>query len=385
MLILSSNTAQVITSLAEAITEGRKSSDENRSQALKLLQESLEFLQRCLNVQEYQLNQAQEFEATENKHGQQQQSRVSTATNAPTSSSDLGEEETWATILEPVTTSSLLDTTIAQTETLIAICNLESSRASQGWPLAWIEEYHQNSLQSKLSAFASTTNRQDEVNLAEAKFRCALADAAFRSSRIDLPTYLREVQESFQGLDMSSNPQGLCDRADAELALNASIRQGSLPDPETSAEMDEFNKTSWKHITTALNSLTAASKLAGAQNLARIHLRRGDCELLRLALGEQPTRYNLAIKSTAVLLANAGLYYRMASRQASSEGAEAKEEGEEAYVKELIISMLADNGENFKGTSSGLTQVDVQEMVAEMQEEGILGKEGAAKVIGFIS
>ena len=75
----------------------------------------------------------------------------------------------------------------------------------------------------------------------------------------------------------------------------------------------------------------------------------------------------------------------MASRQASSEGAEAKEEGEEAYVKELIISMLADNGENFKGTSSGLTQVDVQEMVAEMQEEGILGKEGAAKVIGFIS
>ena len=97
--------------------------------------------------------------------------------------------------------------------------------------------------------------------------------------------------------------------------------------------MNEFSKVSWTHITTALDSLTAASKLRDAQNLSRIHLRRGDCELLRLSLGEQPLKYELAIKSATILLQNAGLYYRMAGRQAGSDGAGAKEEGQEAYVK----------------------------------------------------
>lgn len=377
--------AQVLTSLAEAITEGKRSSDQSRSQALKLLQESLEFSQRCLNVQEYQLNQAQEFEATDNEAEQStavMDGRESRGTKTPTSSSDQVKEETWATIIEPVTPSSLLDTIVAQIETLATICVLESS---PGWPLAWVEEYYQASLQQKLAAFASTTQRENEASLVEAKFRCALADAAFRNSRIDLPTYLRELQESFEGLDMSNSPQGLCDRADAELALYASMRQGSLSDQDNLAEMNDFNKTCWKHISTALDSLTAASKLPGVQNLARIHLRRGDCELLRLSLGEQPTGYDRAIKSASVILGNASLYYRMAGRQASQEGAEAKEEGKESYVKELIVSMLADKREDFKGISSNLTRVDIQEMAAEMQEEGILGQEGAAKVVGYIS
>lgn len=361
---------------------------------MKLLQESLEFSQRCLNVQEYQLNQRQEYEAIEDKEGQQQQQpaepmdvEVSRATKTPTSSSDDGEEETWATVLEPVTPSSLLDTILAQIETLTVVCALESSSASQGWPLAWVEEYYQSSLQSKLSALATTAQRQEEARLAEARFRCALADAAFRSSRIDLPTYGREVQESFHGLDMSRDPQGLCDRADAELAFYASMRQQtSLPDPDHPAEMHEFSKTCWQRVTTALDSLTAASKLPGAQNLARIHLRRGDCELARLGLGGRPTGYELAIKSASVLLANAGLYYRMAGRQASSEGAGAEEEGKEAYVKGLIVSMLADDHEeSLKAITSDLTRGDIRETVAELQEEGILGVEGAAKVVNLIS
>ena len=390
-MISSSNTAQVLTSLAEAITEGRKSSEESRSQGLKLLQESLEFAQRCLAVQEFQLNEAQECEIEEDEdeyHGQSVKSSDNSApdvTDAPKSSPSQDEEEVWATVLEPVTPSSLLDTAISQVETLTVICTLESSSTSQEWPLAWVEEYYQNLLASKLSAFATASKRQNEARVAEAKFRCALADAAFRSSRIDLPTYLREVQESFQGLDMSDDPQGLCDKADAELAFSANVRQGSLPHPENPDGMNELNKVCWKHITLALDSLTAASKLSGAQNLARIHLRRGDCELLRLSLGEQPTRYDLAIKSATVLLGNAGLYYRMAGRQATSGGLETQEEGREAYVKELIVSILSDNEEDFKKSSSELTQIDVQETVAELHEEGILGEEGASKVMGFMS
>ena len=391
IVIRFSNTAQVLTSLAETMTEGGKSSEESRSQGLKLLQESLEFSQRCLNVQEFQFNQAEERENADIEDEDQQQSikpsndGMSGAADAPLSSPDQDKEEIWATVLEPVTPSSLLDTTISQIETLTVICTLESSSASQGWPLAWVEEYYQNLLANKLSAFATTSQRLDEARLAEAKFRCALADTAFRSSRIDMPTYLREVRDSFQGLNMSNDPQGLCDIADAELAFSASVRQGSLPDSENSDDMNELSKTCWKTITSALDNLTAASKLSGAQNLARIHLRRGDCELLRLSLGDTPTQFDLAIKSAVVLLGNAGLYYRMAGRQASSGGLDSKEEGREAYVKELIVSLLASNEEDFKQNWSDLTQTDVQETAAEMHEEDILGEEGFGRVIGFMS
>lgn len=355
---------------------------------------------------------------------------VSRATNRPpAASADQVVEETWATIVDPITPSTLLDTIIAQVETLTVISTLEASSTAQDWPLGWVEEYYQSILQTKLSALASTTTRQQEARLAEAKFRCALADAAYRSARIDLPTYRHEVQESFQYFAMSGDdPQALCDRADAELTLYASMRQqqqqqqkessSSLPDSETSAEaQNDFNKTSWKHITSALDSLTAASKLPTVQqhNLARIHLQRGDCELQRLSLGESPARYDLALQSASVLLGNAGLYYRMAGRQASSEGAMMmmmKEEGREAYVKELVVSMLASNTntntnttttaaaddgggagaggggggeESWKGISSESTRADIRDMVTEMQEEGILGPEGAAKVMGLIS
>ena len=79
------------------------------------------------------------------------------------------------------------------------------------------------------------------------------------------------------------------------------------------------------------------------------------------------------------------MYYRMAGRQASKGGLETKEEGKEAYIKELIVSMLGDNEEDFTQTSSDLTQMDVQETVAEMHEEGILGEEGVGRVMSFMS
>src|SRR5271156_5358027 len=62
-----SNTAQVLTSLVEAITEDRSGSASNED-GLRLLEEAIELFQRCLTLQEfdYAESQAQEEEAALN-------------------------------------------------------------------------------------------------------------------------------------------------------------------------------------------------------------------------------------------------------------------------------------------------------------------------------
>ena len=393
LLIEASNTGQVLTSLAETLLDERAVSVDQRQQALKILQEALEYFQRCFDLQEYQYNLSQE-NPPEDAADSEQVSSSATQDDRDMDLSAEGEaeqtqEETWATLVEPVTLNSLLDTTLAQLETLTAICSLDGPQPD--WPFGWVEEFFQSSLQGKLTSFANSTSRSQEVNLAVAKFRSALSQAAFRCNRIDVQTYARELLYAFQPVDLSQDPQSLCDRADAEMALVTTIRQQSQQQSQNEPFFESpeaFSKFVWTHATTALDSLTAASKLPHAQNLARIHMRRGDCEMYRFSLAEPPNNYALAAKSIPTLLGNAALYYRMAGRQAGAEGTVAKEDGEEAYVKELIVEMLIEaSTTNDKADLAGLsasTRKDVRDVVEEMREEGILGAGCAERVSGML-
>ena len=363
----SSNTAQVLTSLAEAISEGRNPSASPQDEALRLLQESLELFQRCLNVQEFRLTQDQE-------HGTPEAQPPIVANNTSvdnviSSTSNASEEEVWASVEEPVTKDALLDTTIAQLETLTAICCLGHSG------LAWVEEYYRTTLKDKISFYVDGSSRRHEAALAQAKLTCALSDAAFRGGQLDLPRYENELNAAFD-LDMSNDPQSLCDKADAELAFNASV-QAAVQQAQ-STELAQISTICWKHITKALDSLTAASKLPGAQNLPRIHLRRGDCELLRLHLGDAPLNYGLAVKSAPILLKNAEVYFRGAANLAKKDvGTE--EEQSEAEVKQLIAAGLA--GDTDKLSLLVKTGRDlVESVVEEMRNDGLIGDEILQKI-----
>ena len=275
---------------------------------------------------------------------------------------------------EPVTKDALLDTTIAQLDTLTAICSLGSSHTG----LAWVEEYYRTTLEDRVASYVSDSHRYHEATLAQAKLMCALSDEAFRGGRLDLPTYEKELNAAFTGqdLDLSNDPPGLCDKADAELAFNASVQ--AVAQQAQTTELDQISSICWRHITIALDSLTAASKSPDAQNLPRIHLRRGDCELLRLHLGDAPLNYDHAIKSAPTLLKNAEVYFRGAANLAKRDAA-AKEEQNEAEVKHSIVAGLAGDAEKLSCLVK--TQRDLVESIAkEMRDDGLLGDKALQKL-----
>ena len=363
-----SNTAQVLTSLAETISEGKRPSGSPRDEALRLFQESLELFQRCLNVQELRLTQDQENST------QEVLPPPDTHNNLSGAEPDASEEEVWASVEEPVTQGALLDTTIAQLDTLTAICTLGSSHTG----LAWVEEYYRTTLKDRVASYVDGSTRYHEATLAQAKLTCALSDEAFRGGRLDLPTYEKELNAAFtsQNLDLSNDPPSLCDKADAELAFNASV-QAAVHQAQIT-ELSQLSSICWKHITKALDSLTAASKLPDAQNLPRIHLRRGDCELLRLYLGEAPLKYDLAIKSAPTLLKNAEIYFRGAANLAKRD-VSAEEEQNEAEVKQSIVAGLIGDAEKFSLLVK--SQRDLVESIAkEMRDEGLLGEDSLQRI-----
>lgn len=379
-LISDSNTAQVLTSLADASSESRFTSDAVREGALQMFQEALELFQRCLQIQEvrFTLTEEQASQVTETA-GECQSEDVNMS---PPSTSDESGDGEWATIMEPITKDTLLDTIMAQLETLTAMCGVMGSQATNG--LNWIEEYYRDTIREKICAYSLPfdTARNEEIVLKAANFACALSDAGFRGGHLDLATYERELSAAFaQNLSLKNSPQALCDQADAELGFNASI-QALLPtllDTDSQHSLAHLNGLRWTHISRALDAFTAAAKLPDAQNLPRIHLRRGDCELFRHRLSEASPwgqAYEPALKSAKTLVKNAGTYYRGAGAMARYEGA--GDEEREATVKEAVTwALMGQGGDRL----AGLEAEGVREVVQEMLDEDLLSKQSGGGIL----
>jgi hypothetical protein len=231
---------------------------------------------------------------------------------------------------------------------------------SEGRGLAWIEEYASSLITSKLPAYILGTAREHEAGLTRATFIAALSESNFRSGRFDASTYERAIADAFPPLSLDKDPEGLCEYAEALIAFNDALssqsrsRSSASADSEAYAaklsESEFFGASRWKALTTALDALTAASKLnsaveKGAYTLAKIHLMRGDVELLRFQLGQGEQPYPVASKNAAVLLKNAGTYYRGAEAHAGAVTAE--EEAREAGVKKVVVEALG--GEEGRG------------------------------------
>jgi hypothetical protein len=306
-----SNTAQILTSFVEALDSARPStsSETEPIDPLPLLEEALNIFQRCLTLQEYQhtesLAQAEAVSAEPTTSSADLDPDTEEGgvplTSQPTESGgnapEPPQEDRWATILEPVTNTTLLDTLLAQLSTLTTLSSLVP--ASNTNLLSWIEEYSTSLLSQKLPTYLSGTDREQEAGLTRANFLSSLADAKFRSQRMDLITYAQVLEDAFAELESSSNAKGLCDRAEALIAFNSAVR---LMGESEASEMR------WKALTSALGNLTAATKLPDAENVGKMHLLRGDVELLRFQLGDEG--YGIAAKNAATLLKNAEKFYR---------------------------------------------------------------------------
>ncbi|KAH8595952.1 hypothetical protein B0O99DRAFT_686466 [Bisporella sp. PMI_857] len=350
------NTAQVLTSLVETLTEDRT----NIHDPLPLLEEALELFQRCLTLQEFNYTEslAQQEAASEDPPVEEpdpEQGGVSLVSNIPAPV----EQEQWAAIVEPVTNDTLLDTLLAQLQCLTTFSSLLPADPRKG--LVWIEEYSAPLLNTKLPAYVTNTGRETEAGLTRANFLSNIADANFRAQSIEISTYLHTLNEAFSSLDLNANPEGLVNKAEALLSYNSSVRviYGGQPNKE-------IFDSRWKAISSALESLTSASKLPTAENLSKIHLLRGDSELLRYQLGREG--YNLAIKSSSVLTKNAEKFYRGAAALARVSGA--IKDLAEADVKEALT--LALNGAPDKLIEAVKLGPDTKAVLEEAIDDGLI-------------
>jgi len=350
--------------LAETSSEGHTRATTNRENALKAFREALDLFQRCLDVQEYQWTEAQTVIGTMSTTPPQGQLEREQP-NVTKEQSQTPREEQWVSVLEPITAGTLIDTVIAQIETMTAMCGLVVSQDPSGLP--WMEEYSNSLFVSSLS---KGPDRLQELFLSRANFLCAYADASFRVGNSDLPTYQRELSNAFNNeQDLSSLPQGLCDRADAFITFVLSTHSAMTSAFLSDYDLAELTDLHWRYLTKALTDLTAATKLPDVVNLPKIHIRRGDCELMRYRIGEAPSSYPQASHNATLLLKNAETYYRGAAKLAQIE--KSQQEESEAMVKEAVV-----NGLNGGGTKiAELLRRDkarVQAMIEEMTDEGLL-------------
>jgi hypothetical protein len=163
-----SNTAQVLTSLAQAFEDTKHYTID----PLPLLEEALELFQRCLTLQEYHHteNLAQEEAMRDEPSSELSEIPDSEDGGASLSSpsSEPQGEERWATIIEPVTNSTLLDTLLAQLETLTFLASQIPPGNSRS--LSWIEEYSTNLLNTKLPVYVAGTDRGAEAGVCKITF-----------------------------------------------------------------------------------------------------------------------------------------------------------------------------------------------------------------------
>lgn len=360
------NTAQVLTSLAEAVTDTKRPAEEQLNQGARFLQEAIELFQRCLVLQELKYTEMQE-QIRQMETGEVQQSGQPEQPQDVQQSPDTGEpkdseQEQWAAVVEPVTKDTLVDTAIAQLDALATLCNLLTYDPGVG--LNWVEEYSTNLLQEKISAYVGGSSRHYEVELARARFSAALNEVLYRSGRTDVETYAAVVNPFAPNLDTSADPAAQCAKADALVSFNtATAEQPPYHDPEA------FKKSlslRWQALSAAIDTLTKASKLPDAENLPKIHLARGDTEMSRWRLGFPPWEHGMAQQYGATLLRNAQTYYRGAAALARREGS--GDEERDGTCKEAIAAAIEGQKEKLaqlKGTASKELLVVAEDMVEE--------------------
>lgn len=389
----SSNTAQVLSSLAEGIEQDK--TEHNNYESLRMCQDAFEIFEKCLKAQEEMLTKARledaDFSLDEGA-SHDEDTEMADADGQPASP-----EEKWVAVVEEVNEDTILDTIIELVGTMTNICALicnqdidEGKFIEESYHinlLERIDEYFKKTIYTKLHTYIKPENPccEDEIMLAVANYTCAYAEASFRTGRTSILNYDQEVKLAFSPERLSSistecrllnNPEVLCDMASARISFAISI-QSKLPvllAPGSLCSLDLLNDLRWAHLTIALEAATHASKQEKHEPgiLPRIHLLRGDCEVLRYRLREPPCNYVLAVKSREKLLKNADKYYRGAAAIAQNENE--AEEYNEATAKAAVVWALLGFGERL-GKLAAMNLDMLRKEVEDMGDEELLSKE----------
>jgi hypothetical protein len=427
------NTAQVLTSLAEAGLEDGTHEGANVP-ARTLLEEAVDIFTGCLQKQQQEYDQMQAEIAKAQASGEYQEAwegnrpqpvEAEDQNDADAASAASEGPGDWATVEEPVTPLTILETCTAQLGALITLLGLYTPE-----DLPSIEKKAQDGLmtatetipallniigtspesvpedepeagptlsigQSSATEEASTTPQEDAV-LAAANFQVSIAEAMYRSGRSASTQYAQAVEQTFVSLikeTQGTTAPGLAyinirsSYADALIDLASSIAdslQYSASSPTFVADL-EIQWTALSQAQKTLTELSTAplSSVLSASRLADIFLARGDTELFRFRIAITPDAKAPWANSKAVVVANAGVFYRGARSYAQNAGA-AETRGTadaKAIVAEILKEVASGSNarkENWRGRSE-----DVAAILGQMVEEGIVAEENAEGLLEF--
>ncbi|CAI6336008.1 unnamed protein product [Periconia digitata] len=392
------NTAQVLTSLAEAVLEA-ETQQVAKVPARALLEEASDLFAKCLVSQqeEYErmaadmeamkAQQHSDWDSDTVKQGYSDQDTSAMETASTTSS---GPDE-WATVEEPLTPLAILETCTAQLSALTTLLPLYDPadtsaiepRAQQGLSttnksiptlLTLIQNSpsDQQPVDDKSTAGPTLslssepedieTSPQDDAVLASAAFNAALAELQYRAAQITSAQYANTIESLFTTLTTQTQPQSqeqqlarqntISAYADALMDLASAISETSLYSASSATNADaEIQWTSLTHAQKLLTSLASPPKDNSisappplpAIRLASIFMARADVDLARFHISVSPTAAPAWVSSRAVLIANAGVFYRGARTYAEKAGDAATRETADgkAVVAEVLKEVSA--------------------------------------------
>ncbi|KAL1584094.1 hypothetical protein WHR41_08164 [Cladosporium halotolerans] len=405
------NASQVMTSLAEVISEDEEGEDE---EAVALLHESLEMLEGCLARQEMAIEQQkadfpEDGEEAEEEEGGvpvegegKEEAKEEGGEKAEAEAEDEGDgkEEQSAIIMNPVTPNDLLDTVHASLSALTTLIPLvgESALGNLG---DMAHAFTDNKAPNYIALMSE--DEQDaarlEVGLARASFIAAYADAQYSARLIELQTYVERLQ-AFDLPNKDADAHALTTEAQAraELVLSAFDQ---LEDASKFPASD-----CWKQLSITQDRLTKASKLTtedAKERKAEIFESKGDAELLRyrLATMSGSTLSESVRNSGLTLLSNAFKFYKGAADHAKVLGDEEiaeKAKGRMAVIH-VVAKMTSEQSAGAAGGSSSSSSasgnvsipgpppkgVDLMEAMNECMDDGLMDLAGAERVLEGLS
>lgn len=292
------------------------------------------------------------------------------ASSVPKPNDTQPQETAWARIVEPVTVDTILDTIIAQLETLAQLAKEvdvqglnQLNRGPDESPLRktvrYLVDYYKNPILPALHLHAPLPiSRENDIKLAIANYNCAVADLQYNAEDIDLGKYEHAVFNAYD-FDMSNNPEALCDAGESMMVFHAAVAHLGM-------QCEPYHTRRWVTLGKAQQYFTAASKLPESQHKEKIYALRGDVEMLRFQLGR--AGHMDAKKSAAVLLKNAKIFYNGAKKLAENDGV--KDVALDTYIKLCIIEAFGGDAVELKNAEK--EHEGFGKVVAEAVSDGVV-------------
>ncbi|KAK8103163.1 hypothetical protein PG984_016309 [Apiospora sp. TS-2023a] len=332
------NASQILTSIAEEVSQDGDVSDE---EAFKALQEAMDLQQKCLSIQEVKLQETltQQKMAAEQPVSQETDMAGTSASAEPSAEQESsGEEYQDVTVIEPVTPEVVIDTLLVQLRTLTTFCNVRSASPETINP-SWLQgaEERSKEILSRLQVLSTDQPKKfPEIALTKANFASALLEVGYRSGNLDAATYKTERDAAFTipDLGLENSREALVTNARSLIAFSSALSEIQFTDAQSLASLR------WNALTEGIKNLKMASEVQGIDNDEKSlsHMLRGDCSLQLHNLRYVPWSHQSAAANAAQNLKNATVFYRNA-KALSSDPEQKSVAGLRSVVAEYISTL----------------------------------------------